>query len=61
MQTVLSDCQKDEKLFQATIFKAATHHIPTGRRNLYTQQVPAEILDMMEERDDIRKQDPTSP
>ena len=56
-----NDCQKDEKLFRATLLKAASHHIPTGRRKLYTQQVPAEILAMMEERDDLRKQDPASP
>ena len=56
-----TDCQKDEKLFRTTLLKAASHHSPTGRRRLYTQQVPAEILDMMEEHDDLRKQDPTSP
>ena len=56
-----TDCQKDEKFFRATLLKAASHHIPTGRRKLYTQQVPAEILDMMEERDDLRKQDRASP
>ena len=56
-----TDCQKDEKLFRATLLKAASHHIPTGRRKLYTQQVPAEILAMMEERDDLRKQDLASP
>ena len=56
-----TDCQKDKKLFRATLLKAASHHIPTGRHKLYTQQVPAEILAMMEERDDIRKQDPTWP
>ena len=56
-----TDCQKDEKLVRATLLKAASHHIPTGRRKLYTQQVPAEILAMMEERDDLRKQDPASP
>ena len=56
-----TDCQKDEKLFRATLLKAASHHIPTGRRKLYTQQVPAEILAMMEERDDLRKQDHASP
>ena len=52
-----TDCQKDEKLFRATLLKAAFHHIPTGRRKLYMQQVPADILAMMEERDDLRKQD----
>ena len=30
------DCQKDEKLFRATLLKAASHHIPTGRRKLYS-------------------------
>ena len=56
-----TDCQKDEKLFRATLLKAASHHMPTGRRKLYTQQVPAEILAIMEEGGDIRKQDPASP
>ena len=56
-----TDCQRHEKLFRATLLKADSHHIPSGRRKLYTQQVPAEILAMMEERDDIRKQDPASP
>ena len=28
------DCQKDEKLFRAIRLKAASHHIPTGRRKL---------------------------
>ena len=56
-----TDCQKDEKLFRATLLKDASHHIPTRRRKLYTQQVPAEILAMMEERDDLRKQDPAPP
>ena len=56
-----TDCQKDEKLFRATLLKAASHHIPTGRRKLYTQQVPADILAMIEDRDKLCKQDPTSP
>ena len=51
----------DEKWFRATLLKAASHHIPTGRSKLYTQHVPVEILAMMEERDDLRKQDPASP
>ena len=45
-----TDCQKDEKLFRATLLNAASHHIPT-----------AEILAMMEVRDHLRKQDPASP
>ena len=32
-------------------------HIPTGRRKLFTQQVPAAILAMMEERDGLCKHD----
>ena len=58
-----TDCQKDEKLFLATLLKAASHHIPTatGRPKLYTQQVQVEIFAMMEERDNLRKQHPASP
>ena len=52
-----TDCLKDEMLFRATLLNATSHHIPTGRRKLYTQQVPSEILAMMEERDDLHKQD----
>ena len=55
-----SDCQKDE-VFQATILKAAYHHIPAGRHKLYTQQVSADIITMLEERDHLRKQDPAHP
>ena len=56
-----TDCQKDEKLFRATLLKADSHHIHIVRRKLYTHQVPAEILSIMEERDDLCKQDPASP
>ena len=56
-----TDCQKDEKLFRSTLLKAASHHIPTGKRKLYTQQVPTEIFAMMEKRDDLPKQDRASP
>ena len=56
-----TDYQKDEQLIRATLLKAVSHHIPTGRCTLHTQQVPVEILAMMEERDDLRKQDPASP
>jgi len=56
-----SNCQVDEKLFRATLLKAASHHIPTGRHKLHSQQVPTEILAKMIERDDLRKQDPSSP
>ena len=53
--------QKYVKLFGAALLKAASYHIPTERCKLYTQQFPSEILAMMEERDDLRKQDPASP
>ena len=56
-----TDCQKDEKLFRATLLKASSHHIPTGRSKLYPQQVQGEILAMMEERDELRNQNPASP
>ena len=56
-----TDCQKGEKLFRATLLKAASHHTPNGRRKLHTQHVPAELLAMMGKRDDLRKQDPASP
>ena len=31
-----TDCQKDDNLFRATLLKAASRHIPTGRCKLYT-------------------------
>ena len=55
-----TDCQKDEKLFLATLLKAVSHHIPTGRRKLYTQ-VPVEIIAMMEERDNLASRIPPRP
>ena len=59
METALSkhslstDCQRDEKIFR-------THHLPTGRHRLHEEPVPAEILDVITIRDDLRKRDPTS-
>ena len=54
-------CQRDEKIFRTVLHKAASHHIPTGRHRLHEEPVPAEILDVMTRRDDLRKRDPTSP
>ena len=54
-------CQRDEKIFRTILLKAASHHIPTGRLRLHEEPVPAEILDVMTRRDDLRKIDPTSP
>ena len=56
-----TDCQRDEKIFRTVLLKAASHHIPTGRHRLHEEPVPAEILDVMTRRDDLRKRDPTSP
>ena len=55
------DCQRDEKNFRTVLLKAASHHIPTGRHILHEEPVPAEILDVMTRRDDLRKRDPISP
>ena len=56
-----TDCQRDEKIFRTVLLKAASHHIPTGCHRLHEEAVPAEILDMMNRQDDLRKRDPTSP
>ena len=54
-----TDCQRDGKIFRTVLLKASSHHIPTGR--LHEEPVPAEILDVMTRRDDLRKRDHTSP
>ena len=56
-----TDCQRDEKILRTILLKAASHHIPTGRHILHEEPVPAEILDVMTRRDDLRKRDRTSP
>ena len=56
-----TDCQRDEKIFRTVLLKAVSHHIPTGRHRLHKEPIPAEILDVMTRRDDLRKRDPTSP
>ena len=52
-----TDCQRDEKILRTILLKAASHHIPTGRHRLHEEPVPAEILDVMTRRDDLRKRD----
>ena len=42
-------------------FYSKQHHIPTARHRFHEEAVPAEILDVMNRRDDLRKRDPTSP
>ena len=56
-----TDCQRDEKIIHTVLLKAASHHIPTGHNRLHEEPVPAEILDVMNRRDDLRKRDPASP
>ena len=56
-----TDCQRDEKILRTILLKAASHHIPTVRHRLHEEPVPAEILDVMTRRDDLRKRYRTSP
>ena len=56
-----TDCQRDEKTFRTVLLKAALYHIPTGRHRLHEEPVPADILDVMNRRDDLRTRHPTSP
>ena len=56
-----TDCQRDEKILRTILLKAASHHIPTGRHRLHEEPVPAEILDVMTRRDDLRTRDRISP
>ena len=57
-----TDCQQGEKILRAAILKSASHHIPSGRHKLdHTEGLPADIVDMMSARDDLRSRDPTSP
>ena len=59
-RSLLTYCQRDEKILRTILLKAASHHIPSGRPRLHEEPVPAEILDVMTIRDDLRKRDPTS-
>ena len=54
-----TDCQRDEKIFRTVLLNATSFHIPTGQHRLHEEPVPAEILDVMTKRDDLRKRDPT--
>ena len=54
-------CQRDEKIVRTVPLKAASYYIHTGRHILHEEPVPADILDVMTKRDDLRKRDPTSP
>ena len=54
-----TDCQGDEKIFRTVLLKAESHHILTGRHRLHEEPVLAEILDVMNRRDDLRKRNLT--
>ena len=56
-----SNCQKGEKILRIIILKAASRHIPSGQHRINMEPVPAEILEKMIARDDLRSRDPTSP
>ena len=58
-RTLPTDCERDEKIFRTVLLKAASHHILTGRHKFHEEPVPAEILDVMTRRNDLRKRDPT--
>ena len=60
-RSLSTDCQRDEKILRTVLLKAASHRIPTGRHSPHEEHVPAEILDVMTRRYDLRKRDPTSP
>ena len=55
-----TNCQKGEKILHTIILQAASQHIPSGRHRI-TELVPAEILERMRARDDLRSRDHTSP
>ena len=57
-----TDCQQGEKILRVAILKAASQHIPSGRHKInHIEALPADIVDMMSARDDLRSRDPTSP
>ena len=59
-RSLLTDCQRYEKILRRILLKAASHHIPTGRNILHEEPVPVETLDVMTGQDDLRKGYPTS-
>ena len=52
-----TECQIDEKIFRTVLLKAESYHMHIGRQTPW-EPVPAEILDVMNRRDDLRKRDP---
>ena len=56
-RSLSTDFHRDEKILRTILLKSASHNNPTGR---HKEPVPAEILDVMTKRDDLRKRDPTS-
>ena len=56
-----TNCQKGEKILRTIILKAASQHKYSGRHRINTELVPADILERMRARDDVRSRDSTSP
>ena len=55
-----TECQIDEQIFRTVLLKQR-HTTSLLDDRLDEEPVPAEILDVMTRRDDLRKRDPTSP
>ena len=52
-----TDCQRVESIFRTVLPKVASH--PYWTHRLHEEPIPAEILDVMDSRDDLRKRAPT--
>ena len=57
-RSIPTDCQRNEKIFRTILLKTTSHHTPTGRHRLHEEPVPAEILHVINRRDDLRKRAP---
>ena len=56
-----SDVHKDECRFRNIINKATKHHIPSGRTPKIFNTMATETAKLVDERDQIRKEDPSNP
>ena len=57
----IGDIHVAEKFFRKTIQKAASKHIPAGRIPKIFNALPRDAATLIEERDEIRKQNPNDP
>ena len=53
--SILTDCQRDEKIFRTVLLKSGSHHILTGRHRRHEEAVATGIPDEMTRRDDLCK------